>query len=396
MTTTVERSRTVNLATERGFAEFLKDIENNGPSSNSGEATDVIDLLLNGHSAYHYNRTPIFITSGDYVFVSVGNVFYFVADYLDSYTESNDIKNEIATLGKDGCYVPSAVIVKGRQPEDAKKKAKHFAILNADEDDTRGMDNHSLVDELSDFKFPSVSFICLTDLLGLDMTNDGVREACKMLASGHVVLVDYVCDEYRDLTTAEKRRWTNNKKRRAKGQEEEPLHPPAKGFTLVDSYNDHPRWHRTATVVLYEKGKKRSFLLGRDEGSYFGVELADNPKSVEDAFVSLMPPAVRHRTQGVDWKRQGEWFLLKTNDFPSVEKRLALNMSEFALPVDDPESNLHQVRAHDGFIGPDGTVYAQHPTVEHSNGDHEEVKMSGWVAFLRNTARRSVSVEGVD
>jgi hypothetical protein len=48
-------------------------------------------------------------------------------------------------------------------------------------------------------------------------------------------------------------------------------------------------------------------LFGMDEDSYFGVKLADNPNTVNEAFKSLMPKEVCNKKH---WKRQGEWFAL--------------------------------------------------------------------------------------
>jgi hypothetical protein len=44
-------------------------------------------------------------------------------------------------------------------------------------------------------------------------------------------------------------------------------------------------WHRPSSITF--ESQKKYFLLGQDEGSYFGCELPKKPKNLEDAYVIL-------------------------------------------------------------------------------------------------------------
>jgi hypothetical protein len=181
-----------------------------------------------------------------------------------------------------------------------------------------------------------------------------------------------------------------------------PVKPPAAGFTLMGNGTSSMNWHRSATVLFYDTKKKFSILIGQDEGTYFGVELADNPKTIAAAYKSLMPPAVRKLT-GVP--RQGEWFAVTVETPPAVEDcilefdRDELGGDDDSYPClnrDSAESAKHRILADEIRIGKDGIVYARNATLSHANGDHSDLVTHGWVAYHRNTAVRAFSVEGVD
>ena len=70
--------------------------------------------------------------------------------------------------------------------------------------------------------------------------------------------------------------------------------------------------------------------------------------------------------------------------------------SQIILPISSPNSARHIVKATDGRVGKDGRVFAFNPNVEHSQSQHEDMRCFGWREFRRNTAVRSVSMEGVD
>jgi hypothetical protein len=68
---------------------------------------------------------------------------------------------------------------------------------------------------------------------------------------------------------------------------------------------------------------------------------------------------------------------------------------EIYLPIEDEDSNHHCVYTGDGRVGKDGVFYAQAPTLTHE--EHDDLTPgNGWYRFVRNTAVRSFSEEGVD
>lgn len=177
------------------------------------------------------------------------------------------------------------------------------------------------------------------------------------------------------------------------------------GYTLVGH-----KWHKSPTTLISDKKTNKTYLLGQDENQYFGCELVDHPKTIEKAFVSLMPPIARTTHH----ERQGEWFLIpwENDDLPEVKDRvlelenviqeISTNNQIFALRTaislnrDDPNSNKHCIRANEIIVDNQNRVFAFNPTLVHQADQHADVTMKGWVLFARNTATRSVSVDGVD
>lgn len=245
-----------------------------------------------------------------------------------------------------------------------------FFILNGDNDQF-GEPQLMLVEiqNYSKNKFPVLSFECVRQFYGEKTT---LALVAKKLATKELQLVDYTLDETKKLTANEK------KKKR-------PI--PPTGFTKVGD-----KWHRSGTVLLYDTKNKFSILVGQDEGTYFGCQLADNPKTVEKAFLSLMPAKIRN-LEGV--LRQGEWFAVPIDEknIPKVTDCILFDI--IVLPIDDENSNYHRVESGAyGRIGKDGTIYADSPSVYHD--EHQTLYCEGWVYFVKNTAVRSVSVDGVD
>lgn len=170
-----------------------------------------------------------------------------------------------------------------------------------------------------------------------------------------------------------------------------PLRAPKRGFTLIDRLDsDYGEsvyvWHKSGHHVLSSNGKY--YLLGQDEGQYFGVELPKKVKSLEEAFRSLVPVGAEKA------QRQGEWFIVpcqKPKDCVSFEALIYGNC--LALPKDDPDGNNHCLACTE-FAVKDNIVYAYDGSLTHDQ--HEQRSFSGWVKFLKNLAVRSVSVDGVD
>jgi hypothetical protein len=256
---------------------------------------------------------------------------------------------------------------------------KLFALLSGDEREDAntnplGENENSI----------TISFECLRRFYEKKKISDVARR----LVSGSIELIDWDSDDWINLTAAETNTLHENGSAYAK------LTPPKAGYTLIGE-----AWHRAATALLYDHEQKFTILLGQDEDAYFGVELADNPKTIQAAYTSLMPKAARN-VKGV--KRQGEWFAVPVaqKDVPDVSdcifEATITDDESFWLNRDSEESARHYLQSNDIRIGKDGIVYAHSIVLSHQYGEHEAVCCRGWVAFHRNTAKRSFSVQGVD
>jgi hypothetical protein len=165
------------------------------------------------------------------------------------------------------------------------------------------------------------------------------------------------------------------------------------------------RWHRSASVVVsYDYG---CFLLGQDEGSYFGCQLPKMAKSLNDAYEILIPDEVK----GKRFIRQGEWFAIPVseNKVPKIKNCVVTGYSVI-LPRKSADSNPHLLVAHDWVaervinsgienswnirVTGDGKIFGLDCEILHR--DHEAIENAGWHQYVENTAIQSVSVEGVD
>lgn len=259
----------------------------------------------------------------------------------------------------------------------------------------------------------TLSFQCLSRLSNLKAVHGVnlldkkniklVNIVARRLAAGSLKLVDCVPDDYIDMTPAEKK--INN-------QDYKKLQSPKPGYNRLGQ-----RWHRTSSSLVYDTVRKVSYLLGRDEDSYFGCELADNPKTIDQAYLSLMPKEVRGKK--TKWQRQGEWFMAVVDPakVPKANECIALGGSQIvqvdesrsnskldyedcsiALPVEHDDSARHVIMAPDIRVARNGQIYAEFPVLGHSKGEHKDISCTSdqWCTFYRNTAVRSVSVQGVD
>ena len=177
---------------------------------------------------------------------------------------------------------------------------------------------------------------------------------------------------------------------------------PAAGFTLVGSV-----WHQSASVLIHDTRKSgATYLLGQDEGTYFGCELATHPKTVKAAYTSLVPPAAKRHVA-----RQGEWFVtpVADKDVPAVQDCTFVIPTylgnRIGLPIENAHSAVHYAGAHSSsrevsiptrVVG--ARLYTQGVRLSHSDGDHTGIELPGarWYTYDRNTAVRSFSEEGVD
>lgn len=258
----------------------------------------------------------------------------------------------------------------------------NLLIVNGDEESQDGeLDSHAIMDNLSTDSV-TMSLICLKRLFQ--------RKSVWQIPD--IKIVDYAGDHHIRLTSAEK------------GADPGTLRPPV-GYTRI-----FDEWHRSATVVFtIASDRKHTYLMGTDEGSYYGVKVPGRHRTVKGCYTALIPKVAR----GKAFQRQGEWFLVpvEASKVPETPKCIVTctdpdctvdepdgphNWSGFALPVTDNDSSRHLIVSDDIRVAKDGTVYAHNPVLHHSRSQHREISATGWVRFACNTAVRAVSVQGVD
>lgn len=191
-----------------------------------------------------------------------------------------------------------------------------------------------------------------------------------------------------------------------------PLTPPKKGYSLAYAFG-RLVWHKPASLLF--SFEDQTYLIGQDEGTFFGCEVEDNPRTITQAYKSLIPEEIRNCRNLI---RQGEWFLKRINksERPTLEEVKAFGM-EVILPIDDVNSNTHTIRGF-SFITEDGIYvstccqnYLQSfggdfMNIRLEHDEHEPIiiecvdtdgnYVDKWFKIYKNTAVRSVSVEGVD
>jgi hypothetical protein len=268
------------------------------------------------------------------------------------------------------------------------KQVRRIVACCADENYsalTESMSSASLEDsEICTFSF---SVVCLARLMfvGGDVAiSDFIRtdKVLSALAKGTIQVLDFDPDKTIAYSGAEKRR-----------KKPENNIPPAPGYTAINA-----GWHRPATVLLRNTRTKQHYLMGIDDGQYFGCVLAGKPRTVQHAYSDLVPK-VAQEVAGV--QRQGEWFVVpvKEKHVPAPPKGSPeICLLRAILPKEDPDSNDHTIEIEEGsgntirVVG--DRIYARDGELLHSQ--HPRLTWAGWVMIVRNTAVRSVSVEGVD
>jgi hypothetical protein len=255
--------------------------------------------------------------------------------------------------------IPAAVVLKNKTIVNPNINL----LVNADEGDPCPITNLTNVDNL----FPSISFRCLRQ----SYPKKTIPQLAKDIVDGKLK----VCDFTPNQTITSKK-------------------SPGLGFTKIDTN----LWHMPSTVLLYDTVNKFTLLFGMDEGSYFGVELSTNVKTIEKAFLDLTPPQCRGII-GVE--RQGEWFARpeKLVNIPSISE-CDLEIEDLykyvvSLPRDSEQSSRHHVHCAEGRLK-NGILYAEDPALYHEEEQHETLDLDGWYSFHKNTAKRSFSVQGVD
>ena len=356
--------------------EDYQNWQKNRPTEDGNE---ILEFLQTGRKPnLHFQQLPVFFQNSCY-FIYKNNCFYYFAIniYLISLQDG---------FGKDKSYkafmknatenrqniqnIPSAVIVK---TETKLKGFKHIAIINADE---------SLEANLVDFGqygLPIVIFDCVKQMLGNDLDFETIK------------IWDFSVDQRKELTYKQMEALKSHQFIYAKAK----LKPPEKGFSLIEIGNKF-YWHRSGTLLISQPPTKTRYLFGQDEGTYFGVQLASIVSSIPDAYDDLIPEYIRNRK---DITRQGEWFGVPVaeKDVPSFENCTLMGDSNTYgtfLQVLSDDDHHHNVDFTEMRVAQTGIVYFKNPRVEHD--EHLTLELKGWHTFVRNTAVRSVSQEGVD
>jgi len=267
-------------------------------------------------------------------------------------------------------------------------------ILNADED-AADADGDTLVGEDYFDEMPTVSFDCLANLIANRVVRN-LKQRRTILEKANLKVLDFTPEvkkhvspgllkEYTKLGEAKRVSWRRNQK------------PPEAGFSLIVPGSGGIMWHKSATVVIREK---KTFLMGQDEGTYFGCILKDHPKTVTGAYESLIPESAKG-IKGVI--RQGEWFAIPVADkvVPDKTDSECLMWGDSSsdccsiFPVEDKDSNRHCIYGEIIFTK-SGKFFARNFGIQHD--DHAELRgdQGRWYTFDRNTALASYSAEKVD
>lgn len=269
-----------------------------------------------------------------------------------------------------------------------KSKDKMTVIRNGDNEAPSSQPWSVQLLVAEDFHY-TISPSCIA--LILDMSAQ-TQQVCQSLVEGRIRILDFVPDTRLKFTSAERHHF-HHYGYSSTQEEHGHKHP---GFSVVCE-----EWHRPGFCLFARKNTTTRYLMGMDNGTYFAVELPEGVeiRTAEQAFKRLEPDEAK----GKRYLRQGEWFMISTpgRQVPPIEKcqiaggrfNDAKLPIQFDLPVGSKDSNIHGVNCVE-FRVCDGVIYAHDPHILHD--DHPEVTAAGWVRFVRNTAVRSVSVEGVD
>jgi len=268
-------------------------------------------------------------------------------------------------------------------------------IANADEN---ASDNQILDYDLCQ-NLACLSFDCLANLIRGKVVNDWPSKTMKVISGAKLSIVDFTPQETKPASAAIRENYSSvNRKANfnfyawAAKQK-----TPGYGFSLI--MTNKLEWHKPSTVVI--RNGNVTYLMGQDEDTYFGCQLADNPNSIEEAYLSLIPAEARG-VKGV--LRQGEWFAIPVANQKSVPDRFDKNVIlcdcdcdslGLCFGLEDKDSNHHHLSG-EIIVLKDGRYFVRNFEIEHS----EHATLSGehnvWYTFARNTAVASFSAERVD
>lgn len=235
-------------------------------------------------------------------------------------------------------------------------------------------------------EFVSLSFTCLTRFLFEDPTIDNINACIGKFHSGELKVIDATFEEQRRATQEEKEEVKKN-----------PQYVPEMGFTAIRKRGVGLTWHRPSTVLI--QNQKEYYLLGQDEGQYFGCQLPRGTKSISKAFSLLAPKAAVKNGQLIPGTlRQGEWFFVPVDEANLPNLHECIRSDQIALPKSSEDGIAHIVYA-DCYIHAN-RIYlgaSNYDTfVEHEQHQSLIFKKNRWYSVHRNTAIRSFSEEGTD
>jgi hypothetical protein len=330
--------------------------------------TTTLEFLETGKSLMEDKGLPVFVDDGDGACVVKNSRLHILGNVdFDGFSRYPD---------------PSVLEVIVPNP----RSTGFIYLCNGDEDEGGCYEGREV----------TVSYRCLARLMFPSIKIDGLisktirNKVYKAFDDRSLRVLDFTLDATKKLTPAQSAKIKGKSLKVARTL----LSPPEAGYTLVE--NNQRAWHRPASVLfVYEEGKRTEYwLIGMDEGSYFGVVLPEQCETIKDAFTALIPKAIR----GKNLQRQGEWFAVPVTikSLPDPKDCAYMIQSEdrLVLPKDNPDSNDHTLDCYEGRIARDGTIYVKSWEVEHP--EHQSIQGDEWVMFVRNAALRSVSVEGVD
>ncbi|KKL51191.1 hypothetical protein LCGC14_2297940, partial [marine sediment metagenome] len=255
--------------------------------------TTLDHFLQTGESEITWEGDPLVCDKANSILLIKGGVVYIVACWFRQnekyervipkskkkksqwYSDFElDSCNELNMEKCAGALVPSPV-----------SGAKFTIVMNGDEDGINvvSLENLQLTTTLS--------YECLAELLsapgGVEVKS---AEVVDRIASSKLKVIDSTADKTRPVTAAMKQRISALKKELSWDMIQTKIKPPEAGMTLI-GYSLNAGWHRPATVLVSDG--KQTYLIGQDEDTYFGCQLADNPQTISGAYVSLIPPRVR-------------------------------------------------------------------------------------------------------
>lgn len=175
-------------------------------------------------------------------------------------------------------------------------------------------------------------------------------------------------------------------------------HPSSNGEEIITG-----SWHILGATLFQHPDNGKQYLA-----SYFISELKHRAKSVETAFYHLMPHRVKKTiAQGIEVKRQGEWFFIPLNigkSDASLAQYLHIKIARIkssyplqnSLPRQSTQSNRHVCRLfkyrNQHFCS--GTVFHWESWRNQSSGQHASLKLDSWHIAYKNTEIQSWSFNG--
>lgn len=374
----------INLQNKEAFDAFSDSVD-----------TKISDLLVTylttgKQSKLRWGDIQLFSHKGNSYLLDQGNILY-ICDF-DQYNVFSDY------MDFEGCIdralnpvenSPAIIIQCSKRAKGVTPGLKHIALINADSD------NGSLI-QFGESGLPMVSFLCVMQM----MQTEDFEDLTTAITHGNLILLDFYTEQQIKCAKSEIAQINRLRKRTSPRGINYDLKPPKLGFNII-KVNNSWAWHSTGAILLHNKELNKYYIFGQDEGTYFGCELPAKCSSVEEAYRMLVPEGLRNRT---DWKRQGEWFAVPVADkdipdFPDCvlmgDTNHRIGNTHIYLPILTTDDNRHYLETYENIrVAKNGNVYVENVVLVHE--EHESLDLKGWHTFVRNTAIRSVSQEGVD